>query len=146
MTSMVAQPAIRLPVPTLAAGALAPGIVVGSGLAAFWWMRSAEAGQAATIGAGIALLAALVWVGAMAFLPRRNAAKWSLVLVLSSSARMLGSLAFALGLFLALPMQKAPYWGTFLACSLTILAVETIVSYSALKRAAHAAGTEDSAR
>lgn len=144
MSTMAAQPAIRLPVQTLALGAVCPGVVVGLASTALWWSRSAEAGQAAAIGSGIAVLSAIAWVVVMGILPARPASRWSLVLVLGSSARMMGSLAFALGCYLPLGLQEAPYWGSFLAAALATLVVETMVSISALKRAAQ--GAEDTNR
>lgn len=144
MSSMAAQPAFRLPVPTLALGAICPGVVVGLASAALWWSRSAEAGQGAAIGAGIAVLAAIGWVVVMGILPARPAARWSLVLVLGSSARMMASLAMALACYLPLRPLETPYWGSFLATALATLVVETLVSISALKRAAQ--GAEDSPR
>ncbi len=146
MSFMVAQPAIRLPVPTLAVGAICPALVVGGFTTALWWSGSEEAGIAALLGAVVSVLVAIGWVVAMSILPARPAARWSLVLVLSSSARMMISLVVALGVYLAFQPLKAPFWASFLAASLATLAVETMVSLSALKRAAAGAGTEDSVR
>lgn len=145
MSSMVAQPAIRLPVPTLAMGAICPGLIVGAASAAMWWTRSADAGTAAMLGAGVALLVAVAWVIVISTLPARSASGWSLVLVLGSSARLMIALCVALATYLPLRPLETPYWASFLATALSTLVVETLVSISALKRAA-AAGPEDSAR
>lgn len=149
MSFMVAQPAIRLPVPTLAVGAISPALVVGALTTALWWSRSEEAGVAALLGAVVAVLVAIAWVVTMSVLPARPVAGWSMVLVFCSSARMMVSLVVAVGIYLALKPLESPFWASFLAASLATLVIETVVSVSALKRAAlalHGPGTEDSAR
>ncbi len=145
MSFMVAQPAIRLPVPTLAMGALCPGVVVGSLATVMWWNRSIDHGIAALLGAGVAISVALAWVITISLLPARPAARWSLVVVFGSSARMFLSLGLALALLLSIRPVPTPFWGSFLATSLVTLVVETFVSISALKRAS-LGGPEDFAR
>lgn len=133
---MVAQPAIRLPVPTLALGAIGPAVAVGGGFAGAWFARSSESGMSALAGAGVATLAAVAWSLVVALLKPRPAGQWSLVMVLGSSGRLMASLAIALGVFVATRPAEGPFWGTFLAASLAALVVETLVSISALKRLA----------
>ena len=145
MSFMVAQPAIRLPVPTLAMGALCPGVVVGALATLVWWSKSGDHGTAAMLGAGVAVATALAWVVTLALLPARPASHWSLIVVLGSSARMFVSLALALGLLLSIRPEPTPFWGSFLVTSLVTLVVETLVSISALKRAA-LGGPEDIAK
>ena len=144
MSTMVAQPAIRLPVRTLALGAVCPGLVIGAASAGVWWTRSAEAGQAAAFGAAVAVFSAIAWVVVLSVLPARPASRWSLVLVLGSSARMMASLALALACYLPLRPMETPFWASFLATALATLVVETMVSISALRRAAQ--GPEDPSR
>jgi hypothetical protein len=103
-----------------------------------WWTRSGAHGEAAMLGAGVATVASLVWVAVVALLPARPAFGWSVVLISGSSARLMISLAIGAGIYMAMKPMQVPFWGAFLLVSLVTLAIETLVSVSALKRLASA--------
>lgn len=142
MTVMTAQPTLKLPDATLAKRVL--GTCKGLALAATaatigLWLSSANALDAA-LGAGCLVVAAWLGVAVLAAARSKPSAHVGLYVMACSSVRMLAGLLLAVGVYFVYPMvagkglSGVSFWVSFLVAALGVLALETVLVRSAIRK------------
>jgi hypothetical protein len=124
---------VRFPVGRLAASLLAVG--AGTGLVAGGIAGAVTAGfdaPAAALGTGVVLAATGLGLAILAFSKPRPIFGWASLVMVASIVRLVVSLALALLVSLALEPNRAVFWSAFLAGSMAVLVVETVLARTAL--------------
>ncbi|MBM4109134.1 MAG: hypothetical protein FJ255_10060 [Phycisphaerae bacterium] len=150
MIAMPAQPSLKLPdarLPERVLGAC-KGLALAATAATIGLALSTAGARDAALGAACVVLAAWAGIAVLAAARSKPPQHLGLYVMACSSVRMLAALLLAVGVYFALPavtgqaMAGVPFWVSFLITALGMLALETALVRSTIRR--HSAARGDS--
>lgn len=133
MTTLAAQPEIRLPVGKLSAG-LGGAVVAGCILATLVLLFFDSASLMAAPLAALAVFGGVApGLGLLGRMPARSAVNWAFVILSISTLRMFVSILIGMGFYMKFELEVAAFWGTFMGISFGVLFMEVRVLTPSLR-------------